>query len=340
MSDRVLVTGISGFLGGHVALELLEAGFEVRGSVRSEQKAQKVRETLARHGADPARVEIVTLDLLDDSGWADAATGCRYVQHVASPFVTRMPEDRDALIRPAVEGTERAISAALAAEAERVVVTSSTAAMFYGHPRDRTAPFDEHDWTVPEAPDVSAYTESKYRAERRAWQRMEAAGRREDLAVVNPSAILGPLLDDDPGTSGALVLRLLKGSVPAAPKLSFPIVDVRDVAAVQVAAMTTPEAGGRRFPASAETVSIIEMSNALREAFPQYTRKLPRFTVPDWVIRLYALFDADVRGNLGELGMTKRVDAKAAATLIGREMTPALEAARATAQSLTEAGLV
>ena len=138
MPDRVLLTGISGFLGGHVALQLLEAGYAVRGSVRDLKRADKVRQTLARAGADTSRLEFVALDLMSDKGWAEAMDGVRYVQHVASPFVTSMPADKMDLIRPAVEGTTRALEAAFAAEVERIVLTSSMAAVMYGHPKSRT----------------------------------------------------------------------------------------------------------------------------------------------------------------------------------------------------------
>ncbi|KKB86845.1 hypothetical protein VW29_00105 [Devosia limi DSM 17137] len=340
MSDRVLLTGISGFLGGHVALQLLNAGYIVRGSVRNLSKADKVRATLAKAGADTSRLEFVALDLMNDAGWDAAMADCRYLQHTASPFVLKMPEDKMELIGPAVDGTTRAISAALRAGVVRIVLTSSMAAIAYGHDKSRTEPFTGSDWTNLESRAVNAYVQSKTLAERRAWDLMDAAGRHNDLVTINPSAILGPLLDEDPGTSATLVQRLLNGSVPAAPRIPLVIIDVRDVAAAHVAAMTAPAAGGQRFPMGERSLFFLEAANILRAHLPENAGRIPRFEMPDWAVRLYSLFDKDVRSNLGELGVLKRLDSAAAITLLGRPLIPAAAALTATGETLLAEGLV
>lgn len=339
MADRVLLTGISGFLGGHVALELLKAGYLVRGSVRDLKKADKVRDTLGNAGADLGRLEFVALDLTSDAGWDGAMDGVRYLQHTASPFVTREPRDRNELIRPAVEGTKRAIGAALRAKVERIVTTSSMAAIMYGHDKSRTAPFTEADWTQIGGRDISGYVESKTRAEKAAWELVDAAGRHNDLATINPGAIFGPLLDEDPGTSVALLKRMFDGSLPAAAKIAFIVVDVRDVAAAHVAAMTSDSARGQRFPMGNGTFSLMELANMLRKGLPDRAGKLPRLEVPDWVVRLVGIVDADIRGNLGELGVVKRGDASAVKRLLGRDLISAEEATLASARSLIAQGL-
>ncbi|HHS83276.1 MAG TPA: NAD-dependent epimerase/dehydratase family protein, partial [Devosia sp.] len=244
------------------------------------------------------------------------------------------------LIRPAVEGTARALDAALAADVERIVLTSSMVAITYGHPHSRTAPYDESDWTNDTSDRTNAYGRSKTRAERKAWEMMKQANRTPDLAVINPSFILGPLLNRDPGTSGALIMRFLNGSLPAAPRISFPCVDVRDVAKLHVHAMTSPEAGGQRHLAASNILSMMEMARVLKQHFPAYASKLPRFEIPDWLVRIYALFDADARDNVGELGQTRTINAARARKLLGHDFIPSEDSLVALARSIVDQKLI
>ncbi|MBU1174979.1 MAG: NAD-dependent epimerase/dehydratase family protein [Alphaproteobacteria bacterium] len=337
----VLVTGISGFVGGHVALAALQAGHRVRGSLRSMSRADTVRAELADAGADTDGLQIVALDLMKDDGWAEAMDGVDVLHHVASPFVIAMPENPDDLIRPAVEGTERALAAALAAGVGRIVVTSSFAAVGFGHPSVRTEPFSENDWTnLDSAIRVTAYVRSKTLAERRAWEMMARAGRETDLVTVNPVNIYGPLLGADIGTSGLLVRRLFNGSVPAMPRLIFPSVDVRDVAALHMAAMDIPAAGGQRILASAGPLGLPDMARLLRKTFPETSRRVPRIVMPDWMARIYALFDKELRDNAEFIGMKTRVNAGRAQILLGRPLIGAEQAFLSMARTMIERGLI
>jgi len=340
MADLVLLTGISGFLGGHVGLALLKAGYRVRGSVRDLGKADKVRAALSQAGGDISQLEFVALDLNSDAGWDEAMRGVRYLQHTASPFVTNMPKDRMELIRPAVDGTRRALNAALAAQVERMVVTSSMAAIAYGHAKERSAPFTGADWTDLTGRGVNAYVEAKTRAEREAWTIVDSAGRHGDLATINPSVILGPLLDDDAGTSAALLGRLMNGSIPAAARIYFSVVDVRDVAEAHVRAMTMPGAGGHRYAIGEKTLSLLEFADVVRGGLPEFSRRLPKREVPDWMVRLFSFVDKDIRGNVGELGVVRRVAAREAVGLLGNTLIAATAAVLATARSLVAQGIV
>jgi nucleoside-diphosphate-sugar epimerase len=340
MADLVLLTGISGFLGGHVGLALLNAGYRVRGSVRNSGKAAKVKQTLAAAGADISRLEIVTLDLEAEAGWAEAMRGVRFLQHTASPFVSAMPRNKMELVRPAVDGTRRAIAAALAANVERVVVTSSMAAIAYGHDPSRSKPYGPADWTNLEGRHVSAYAESKTLAEREAWMLMDSAGRHDDLVVINPYYILGPLLDDDPGTSASLILRLMDGSIPMSARFYFPVVDVRDVAEAHVRAMTSPNAGGHRFPVAGPPMAFIDVAHIIRKAMPEFSKRLPTRNAPDWLVRLFGPLNPEMRGNAGEVGVIRTPDAAEGVRLLGHPLITPEAAILATARDLVARGLV
>src|SRR3954471_23637798 len=282
MPDQlVLVTGGSGFIGAHAINRLHEEGYRVRTTVRSLSREAEVRE-LAGDGP----LEVVAADLTDDAGWAEAVSGCDYVLHVASPFPPGPPKHEDDLIVPARDGALRVLRAARDAGVRRVVLTSSFAAIGYGHGHPDTV-YDETSWTDVDGEGVSAYAKSKTIAERPAWDFVGGDGGSPELAVVNPVAVLGPLLGPDASTSIELVKRLVDGSMPGTPKGAYALVDVRDVADLHVRAMQAPEAAGERFLAMGEDFRwISEIGEWLRDALPERAKKIPKRELPNLLVRV------------------------------------------------------
>ena len=339
MQQTVLVTGISGFIARHCAVDLLGAGYAVRGTVRSLQRAAEVKDSLARH-VDVTRLEFVAADLEADAGWDRAVAGCAHVLHVASPFPARQPKDEQELIRPAVQGTLRVLRAALGAGVQRFVQTSSMVAVMYGYPHDRVAPFTEAEWTRVDEPGVTAYAKSKTLAERAARELMERERPALHYSSVNPGLVLGPALDRDIGTSADLIRLFLKGKYPGAPRMSIPVVDVRDVARMHRLALETAAPSGGRYLGAADSLWLLEIAKAIRERLGPAARKVPTRELPDWAVRLAGIFDPAARLAVPELGKDIRVDNSLTRRTLGIEFIPAPEAAAAMARSLVDLKLV
>tara|TARA_R110002020_G_scaffold83397_1_gene206898 strand:- start:291597 stop:292619 length:1023 start_codon:yes stop_codon:yes gene_type:complete len=338
---KVLVTGATGFIAGHVILQLLEAGHEVRGTARSAASAPKLNATLSKYAGKPVNIELYAANLENDAGWADAVAGMDYVQHVASPFPAGVPKDPEDLIRPAREGALRVLKAAKAAGVKRVVMTSSMAAIAYGWGDARPAVLTEEHWSNPDnLKDNTAYTRSKTIAERAAWDYVNGEGKGLELAVINPAAVLGPVMSGDLSASLELLTMPMSGKIPAVPRIGFGIVDVRDVASAQVAAMTLPEAAGERFLLSQPFMWFSEVAEVLSEAFPDYKKKIPSGTMPDFVLKLVSLVNPTLKQVLPELGRQRQISNENARTVLGWKPHTAKEAIIAGGQSLIDNGIV
>ncbi len=337
----VLVTGGSGFIGSHCILQLLAAGHQVRTTVRSLGREADVRAMLKVGGAEPGnRLSFFEADLGKDAGWKEAADGCEYVLHVASPFPASLPKDENELIRPAVEGTLRVLRAARDAETRRVVMTSSFAAIGYGQ-RPQKAPFNERNWTNLKARGLLPYVKSKTIAENEAWNFMGRERGGLELAVVNPVGVFGPVLGPDYSTSILLVQRLMDGAVPGCPKLYFGVVDVRDVADLHLRAMTNPAAKGDRFLAVAgDFMSVLDIAKVLKSRMGVWAKRVPTLQLPNWLVRLAALRDPAVKQILPELGKRKNATDEHARTVLGWEPRSREDAIVATAESLVRLGLL
>jgi dihydroflavonol-4-reductase len=339
--EKVLITGASGFIGSHIIIQLLEKGYKVRGTLRNMKRAESMLEIYRKHVSFPDdQMEFAEVDLLKDEGWDEAAEGCDYLLHVASPFVLDQPKDEMVLIKPATEGTIRALKAAKNNSIKKVVLTSSVASIAFGHDESRTS-FDENDWTNPDGKGVTAYVKSKYYAEKEAWDFMEKEGGDMKLSVVNPSAVLGPVLEKDYGTSAEIVQKSLSSALPGFPNVGFPIVDVRDVASMHILAMETEAANGERFVCSNDFIWFKEVGEIMRNNLPEeWAKKIPKRVMPDWLMRVVALFDKEVRGIVPDIGKKRSVDNKKARELLGWEPRSNEEAILATPNTMIELGIV
>ncbi len=339
---RVLVTGGTGFVGAHCLIQLLAAGHETRTTVRNLAREKDVRATLRHGGAGEVgeRLAVFPADLNADAGWAEAAAGCDYALLVASPFPSTVPKNENELIAPARDGALRVLQAAREAGVKRVVLTSSFAAIGYGA-KDRTGAFTEQDWTDLGYPSLQPYAKSKTIAERAGWDFIAREGGGLELAVINPVGVFGPVLGADYSSSILLVKRLLDGSMPGCPDLWFGAVDVRDVADLHLKAMTDPAARGERFLATGgDFLNILQIARILKEGAGDAARKVPTRRLPNWLARVVALFDPQVKGVLPELGKHKNASNEKARRLLGWAPRSPRDALLATAQSLFDLGLM
>lgn len=338
-STRVLVTGGSGFIAGHCILQLLAAGYQVRTTVRSPAREASVRSVLSGAGmVNEHDLSFVVADLLSDDGWDAATEGVDLVLHVASPVQPGHVEDEDALVTPAREGALRVLRAARRAGVRRVVLTSAFHAVSWGHPHTDHV-FTEDDWTVLDGPGVDAYGKSKTLAEQAAWDFMKTAKGTMELVTMLPVAVVGPLMGD--GVSGAnhLVQSILTGRMSALPHLFIPIVDVRDVAAAHILAMTNPAAAGQRFLLSnGPAIELKDIGATLRARLGEAAENVPTRTVPNVVVRLGARFSQQLRSIAPDVGYAKKTSNEKARTVLGWTPRDPKEALVAAAESMVERG--
>lgn len=338
---KVLVTGASGFIAKHCIAELLRRDFSVCGTLRDMGRVDAVRQSIGRAGADASGVDFVSADLLRDEGWGQAMQGCTYVLHVASPFPLQEPKNPDDLIRTAREGTLRVLKAATQAGIKRVVMTSSVVAVTLPWPETPQGHvFTEADWTNPERPDITTYFRSKTLAERAAWDYVTSEPRAPELAVVNPAFVLGPAVDADLSTSHEVIKLMAEGAYPAAPRVGFPISDVRDVAVTHVLTMTKPEAAGKRFLTANGFLRLIEVGRLVADTLPDLQRKVPRLEIPDWLVRAVALVDRRLKAVIPDLGHPRPISNAQARNVLGQSFHAAPEAVKGAALSLRELGVI
>ena len=340
MKDKVLLTGISGWIAKHTAIELLNKGYEVLGTVRNKDLIDQTKETIKKH-APIEKLSFIELDLLKDDGWDEAAKGCKYIFHIASPFPMKVSRDREFLLPVAVDGTLRVLNAGINAGVEQIIKTSSIVAMFRKPNRSNPYTFGENDWTDENwIEGVNDYFLSKTKAEKAAWELMESKGLKSKLTTINPGGVFGDALDKKGGTSIEYVRQFLKGKFPGAPKFAVLISDVKDIAKAHVACIGNNKVGGRRLIVGKEVKKLVELSQLMAEAMPEYAKKLPKKELPNFMVKLISYIDSSAKMMIPDLGILMQTDTSYAEELLGFKFKPAKDCITENTKSVVQLGLV
>ena len=307
MNKKVLLTGISGYIGNHCAVELLKNGYSVRGSVRSLSKSEKVIAVIKKEVDPKDNLEFCELDLLSDDGWDDAMKGCEFVLHVASPFIILEPKDENEYIRPAVDGTIRALKAAKKGGIKRVVLTSSMVSML--EDADKSIDINFESWTNVNAKNVNAYAKSKTLAEQAAWDfiRAQTDAKPMELSVVNPGPVYGPTLSGDlSGASMGMFKQIMSGKMPMVAQAAINMSDVRDIAKIHVLALENENSNGKRFIVATEKAhKFQEIAQYIKSnGYDKVSTKL----APNFLLNFIGNFDREARSMRSFIGKTYNGD--------------------------------
>ena len=340
MTNKVLLTGISGWIAKHTAIELLNAGYEVLGTIRNNNLVDQTKQTISKY-ASTEKLSFVELDLLKDDGWNEASKGCRYIFHIASPFPMKVSSNRESLLPVAVDGTLRVLNAGLNAGVEQIIKTSSIVAMFRKPNRTNPYTFGENDWSDENwIEGVSDYFLSKTKAEKAAWRLMESKGLKNKLTTINPGGVFGDALDKKGGTSIEYIRQFMKGKFPGAPKFAVLISDVKDIAKAHVACIGNNKVGGRRLIVGKDVKRLVELSQLIAEAMPEYKKKLPTKELPNLMVKLISYIDSSAKTMIPDLGIMMQTDTSYAEEILGFKFKPAKGCISENARSVVRLGLV
>ena len=318
----------------------MNAGYEVLGTIRNKNLVDQTKQTISKY-ASTEKLSFVELDLLKDDGWNEAAKGCRYIFHVASPFPMKVSSNRENLLPVAVDGTLRVLNAGLNAGVEQIIKTSSIVAMFRKPNRTNPYTFGENDWSDENWFEVvSDYFLSKTKAEKAAWRLMESKGLKNKLTTINPGGVFGDALDKKGGTSIEYIRQFMKGKFPGAPKFAVLISDVKDIAKAHVACIGNNKVGGRRLIVGKDVKRLVELSQLIAEAMPEYKKKLPTKELPNLMVKLISYIDSSAKTMIPDLGIMMQTDTSYAEEILGFKFKPAKGCISENAKSVVRLGLV
>ena len=306
MKKKVLLTGVSGYIGLHCAKTLLEKGYNVVGTVRNANKENEVKSSLNSASVSIKNLSFIHLDLNSDNGWDSALSNCDYVMHIASPFKVENPKNEMEMLGPAVDGTLRVLKAAKKNGVKRVVLTSSTVAMMGGK---KTGMLTPEDWSDLNSKNISTYFKSKTLAELAAWDFInnQSGDHILELVSINPGGVFGPPLGTNiSGASMSMIDKILGGKTPVIPDTSFPMVDVRDVAYLHVAALTETKAANQRFIATEKIGRSFQWicQFLIDNGYDGPSTRL----APNFMLKLLAVFDREAKGMLSMLNLNLSAD--------------------------------
>lgn len=322
MTNKVLVTGGTGFLATNIIIQLLEQGYDVKTTVRNLSSKDKIITTLESNNvANIDMLSFAEADLSSDENWLEIMKDRDYVLSVASPVFFEIPKDENEVMKPAIEGITRILRNARDAGVKRVVMTPNFGAVGFSQ-KNPLVPTTENDWTNPEEPGLSAYEKSKLLAEKAAWDFIKNEGNGMEFTTINPVAIFGPALSKHLSGSFDLFNMLLDGKTKAYPNLPLNIVDVRDVADIHIRAMINPQANAQRFIASADgQISMEEIAKIIKEKRPQLSNKVTKRIIPNWIINAGALFSKQAKEGKLMLSISRNVSNDKAKNILSWKST-------------------
>ena len=313
---KILVTGGTSYIGKHCIARLLEKQYDVRASIRNIKNAESVRTDLQKYLKKDIKLKFFEADLLKDKGWDRAIENCEAIMHVAGPYPMNFEGPEEDQIKPHEEGTLRILKLAKSNNVERVILTSSIAAVWMGIPGDRD--LDESKWTNEKIKNIDPYIKSKTIKEKAAWDYV-SKNKSIKLTTILPPVVLGPGIGDHMHTTSMKFFNIIaKREMPIAPPIKFGMVDVRDVAKMHVAALEKNESIGKRFIVSENTYWAKEFANKLIEI----GYNAPTFSPPAFLVKFMTNFDKTLRMVKPVIGLDYNIDSSSARSVLGFDPIP------------------